>query len=96
MYFLSHFHNKDGVPKDPNYIYRLYVALEKYEDAAKTALLIARQEQDLGNYNLAHSVIQETIRKLEDRNIKVYLIAVFVNYCVDECTNNAIIWSVCA
>ena len=49
------------------------MALEKYEDAAKTALLIARQEQDLGNYNLAHSVIQETIRKLEDRNIKVFL-----------------------
>ena len=28
---------KDGVPKNPNYIYRLYMALKKYEDAAKTA-----------------------------------------------------------
>lgn len=64
---------KDGVPKDPNYIYRLYLALEKFEDAAKTALLIARQEQDLGNYALAHSVIQETIRKLEEKDIKVSL-----------------------
>lgn len=47
---------KDGVPKDPNYIYRLYLALKKYEDAAKTAMIIARQEQDLGNYALAHKV----------------------------------------
>ncbi len=64
---------KDGVPKDPNYIYRLYLALKKYEDAAKTAMIIARQEQDLGNYALSHKVIVETIRHLEDANIKVSL-----------------------
>lgn len=33
---------KDGVPKDQNYIYRLYLALKKYEDAAKTALIIGK------------------------------------------------------
>ena len=49
---------KDGMPKDPNYIYRLYMALKKYDDAAKTALIIARQEQDMGNYSLAHSVVR--------------------------------------
>ena len=64
---------KDGVPKDPNYIYRLYMALKKYDDAAKTALIIARQEQDMGNYALAHSVVFETIRRLEDAGIKVIL-----------------------
>jgi WD repeat-containing protein 19 len=64
---------KDGVPKDPNYIYRLYLALKKYEDAAKTALIIARQEQDLGNYTMAHQVIIEIIRYLEDASIKVSL-----------------------
>lgn len=64
---------KDGVPKDPNYIYRLYLALKKYEEAAKTALIIARQEQDLGNYALAHSVVVETIRQLEDAGMKVPL-----------------------
>jgi hypothetical protein len=63
----------DGVPKDPNYIYRLYMALKKYDDASKTALIIARQEQDMGNYALAHSVVFETIRKLEDAGIKVNL-----------------------
>jgi WD repeat-containing protein 19 len=64
---------KDGVPKDPNYIYRLYLALKKYDEAAKTALIIARQEQDLGNYVLAHSVVVETIRQLEDAGMKVSL-----------------------
>lgn len=62
-----------GVPKDPNYIYRLHMALKRYEDASKTALIIAKQEQDLGNYPLAHSVITETIRNLEDASIKITL-----------------------
>jgi WD repeat-containing protein 19 len=62
---------KDGVPKNPNYIYRLYMALKKFEDAAKTAIIIARQEQDMGNYTLAHSVIYETITSLEQYDIKV-------------------------
>ena len=62
---------KDGVPKNPNYIYRLYMALKKYEDAAKTALIIARQEQDMGNYTLAHSVVAETVRCLEEAEIAV-------------------------
>lgn len=62
---------KDGVPKNPNYIYRLYMALKQFEDAAKTAIVIARQEQDMGNYPLAHSVIFETISSLESAEIKV-------------------------
>ncbi len=65
---------KDGIPKDPNYIYRLYLALKKYDDAAKTALVIARQEQDLGNFAAAHAVLVETIRNLEDMNMKVPLL----------------------
>ena len=64
---------KDGMPKDPNYIYRLYMALKKFEDAAKTALIIAKQEQDMGNYNIARGVLYETIRQLEDAAIKVPL-----------------------
>jgi hypothetical protein len=34
------------------------MALKKYDDAAKTALIIARQEQDMGSYALAHSVVR--------------------------------------
>ena len=35
--------------KDPNSIYRLYIALGNYLQAAKTAVIIAKQEQELGN-----------------------------------------------
>lgn len=65
---------KDGMPKDPNYIYRLYLALKKFDEAAKTALVIARQEQDLGNFPAAHAVLVETIRQLEDKDMKVPLL----------------------
>lgn len=64
---------KDGVPKDSSYIYRLYLALKKYDDAAKTALIIAREEQDLGNYVSARNIVFETARKLEDAGMKVSL-----------------------
>jgi len=35
----------DGVPKEPVFIFRLYMALGNYAQAAKTAIIIARQEQ---------------------------------------------------
>jgi WD repeat-containing protein 19 len=35
----------DGVPKDPKFIFRLYMALGKYPEAVRTANIIARQEQ---------------------------------------------------
>lgn len=47
----------DGVPKDPNYIYRLYMALGSYSQAAKTAIIIAKQEQDLGNYKVGWTTL---------------------------------------
>jgi WD repeat-containing protein 19 len=65
---------RDGMPKDSNYLYRLYMALKKYEEAAKTALIIAKQEQEeMGNYPVAHGVVFETICHLEDTGIKVSL-----------------------
>ena len=61
----------DGVPKEPFHIYRLYLALGNYAQAAKTAIIIARQEQDLGKYRQAHSIIYETIRQLQDQKVRV-------------------------
>jgi WD repeat-containing protein 19 len=61
----------DGVPKDPNFIFRLYVALGNYAQAAKTAIIIARQEQELGNYKVAHSILFETHRELQEQGIRV-------------------------
>jgi WD repeat-containing protein 19 len=62
---------EDGVPKDPNYIFRLYMALGNFKQAAKTANIIARQEQELGNYKVAHLILFETIKDLEAQNVKV-------------------------
>ncbi|KAJ0402088.1 hypothetical protein ATCC90586_000273 [Pythium insidiosum] len=61
----------DGIPKDPNHIFRLYMALGNYPQAAKTALIISRQEQELGNYKMAHDVLVETHRQLESHKIHV-------------------------
>lgn len=61
----------DGIPKDPNYIFRLYMALDNYEQAANTAIIIARQEQELGNYKIAHGILFDTYKDLESRRIKI-------------------------
>src|SRR3546814_177274 len=49
--------DKDGVMKDANYVYKLYMALGNYKDAAKTALIIAKQDHESGNYQRAHAVL---------------------------------------
>ncbi|KAL1529596.1 hypothetical protein AB1Y20_000539 [Prymnesium parvum] len=61
----------DGVPKDPNYIFRLYMALGNYPQAAKTAIIIARQEQELGNYRVAHQILFDTHKELTSQKIRV-------------------------
>jgi WD repeat-containing protein 19 len=61
----------DGVPKDARHIFKLYMALGNFKQAAKTASLIAKQEQDLGNYLAAHNVLFDIIGQLEQRNIHV-------------------------
>ncbi|KAL7680186.1 putative WD repeat-containing protein 19/dyf-2 [Plasmopara halstedii] len=62
---------QDGIPKDPHHIFRLYLALGNYAQAAKTAVIIARQEQELGNYKLARDVLVETSRQLRARRMRV-------------------------
>ncbi|RLN32585.1 hypothetical protein BBJ28_00018526 [Nothophytophthora sp. Chile5] len=62
---------QDGIPKDPHHIFRLYLALGNYVQAAKTAVIIARQEQELGNYKLARDVLVETSRQLRARRLRV-------------------------
>lgn len=61
----------DGIPKDPNYIFRLYMALGNYTQAAKTAIIIARQEQELGNYRVAHQILFDTHKELTAQKIRV-------------------------
>ena len=47
----------DGIPKDAKYLFRLYMARNQYKEAAKTAIIIAREEQAQGNYRNAHDVL---------------------------------------
>mmetsp|Transcript_44380 Transcript_44380/g.108454 ORF Transcript_44380/g.108454 Transcript_44380/m.108454 type:complete len:1358 (+) Transcript_44380:80-4153(+) len=62
----------DRVPKDPNYIFRLYIALGNYRQAARTAVLIARQEmQELGNYKVAHKMLFDMFKDLDSQSIPV-------------------------
>ena len=42
----------DRIPKDPQFIFRLYMALGKYPEAVRTANIIAQQEQESGNYKV--------------------------------------------
>ena len=44
-------------PQDAKYLFRLYMALEQYREAARTAILIAREDQAAGNYRNAHDVL---------------------------------------
>jgi len=47
----------DGKVKDLNFIFRLYMAIGEYAQAATTAILIATQEQSVGQYALAHQIL---------------------------------------
>ncbi|KAG2385456.1 hypothetical protein C9374_003271 [Naegleria lovaniensis] len=57
----------DNVPKDPKHVFRLYMALGNFKQAASTALVIAKQEQEIGNYQIAHSILYDTVRQLEKK-----------------------------
>ena len=57
----------DGANKDPNLLFKLHMALQNYEKAAQTAVLIAKQEQEMGNYKLAHSQLYDTYKELESQ-----------------------------
>jgi WD repeat-containing protein 19 len=61
----------DHVSKDPNYVYRLHKALGNYVQAAQTAILITKQEQDMGNYRDAHKLLLQTHLDLTSQSIAV-------------------------
>lgn len=44
----------EGLPKDPKYLFQLYMSREMYKEAAKTALIVSGQEQKAGSYRCVH------------------------------------------
>ncbi|XP_012136571.2 intraflagellar transport protein Oseg6 isoform X1 [Megachile rotundata] len=61
----------DGLPKDPKYLFRLYMARKQYKDAAKTAMIIANEEQVNGNYRNAHDVLFSMYQELKRNKINI-------------------------
>jgi WD repeat-containing protein 19 len=54
----------DGIPKDPQYIFKIYIALKNFEQAAKAALVISENHRSAGNYRVAHGVLLDTHSQL--------------------------------
>ncbi|XP_027691770.1 WD repeat-containing protein 19 isoform X2 [Vombatus ursinus] len=61
----------DGMPKDAKYLFHLYMALKQYREAARTAIIIAREEQSAGNYRNAHDVLFSMYAELKTQKIKI-------------------------
>lgn len=59
----------DRAPKDPSYVYRLHKALGNFMQAAGTALIIAKQEQEMGNYKHAHGLLFCTYQDLKNQRL---------------------------
>uniref|UniRef100_A0A915E0N9 WDR19 WD40 repeat domain-containing protein n=1 Tax=Ditylenchus dipsaci TaxID=166011 RepID=A0A915E0N9_9BILA len=47
----------DGIPKNPKYLFQFYVKLKMYPEAAKTAIIIAQDQQSKGFYKTAHDLL---------------------------------------
>ncbi|KAH6596396.1 hypothetical protein BASA50_005102 [Batrachochytrium salamandrivorans] len=61
----------DGIPKDAKYIFKLYMSLGQFKEAARTAIIIAREEQVLGNYRTAHDLLLDNYQQLTLTKAKV-------------------------
>lgn len=61
----------DGIPKEPKYLFRLYMARKQYKEASKSAIIIANEEQVNGNYRNAHDVLFGMYQELIRNDIKV-------------------------
>ena len=61
-------HGVDGESKEAKFLFRFYVALEQYSEAASTAVIISRDQQLKGDYKKA--ILFGMSRDLKTRGIK--------------------------
>lgn len=61
----------DGSPKDPKYLFRLYMARKQFREASRSAIIIANEEQINGNYRNAHDVLFAMYQELRQNGIKI-------------------------
>ncbi|KAL3314094.1 WD repeat-containing protein 19 [Cichlidogyrus casuarinus] len=58
-------------PKDAQFLFKLYMARQQYKEAGHTAVIIAREQRNAGNYRAAHTLLHSMIQELRDRSIRV-------------------------
>jgi WD repeat-containing protein 19 len=63
-------HGIDGESKEAKYLFRFYVGLEQYSEAASTAVIISRDQQLKGDYKKAREILFGMSRDLKMRGIK--------------------------
>ncbi|XP_057660350.1 WD repeat-containing protein 19 [Diorhabda carinulata] len=61
----------DGIPKDPKYLFRLYMARKQFKEASKSAVIIANEEQINGNYRNAHDILFAMCQELKENHIRI-------------------------
>jgi WD repeat-containing protein 19 len=63
----------DGVPKEPQWTFKLYSAIGNVKQAVKIAINISHQEQEAGNYKYAHDVLLDTYKDIKAHQHKIPL-----------------------
>uniref|UniRef100_A0A0N5AB45 TPR_REGION domain-containing protein n=1 Tax=Syphacia muris TaxID=451379 RepID=A0A0N5AB45_9BILA len=61
----------DGIPKDPKYLFRYYVAMDMKDEAAATAVIIALDTKNRGSYRQAHQCLFQMHQDLLHKGIRV-------------------------
>lgn len=61
----------DGRPKDARYLFKLYMARKQFKEAARTAVVIANEEQINGSYRVAHDLLFTMYLELSKNSIKI-------------------------
>lgn len=64
-------HHEDGQSKHARFLFRFYVSLEQYAEAASTAVIIARDQQVKGDYKKAREFLFGMYKDLRTRNIRI-------------------------
>ena len=62
---------KDGIQKEAKFIFKLYMSLGQYREAAGTALIIAKQEQKAGNYRASHDLLLDNYKQLQRTSVSI-------------------------
>lgn len=87
-YLLGHV---DGKPKPASFIFKLHMALKQFAEAARTAIVIAEEEQKLGQYKTAHDVLFSMHTDLTKNDIRIpnvrYSVLVILHLPHDLCVH---------